>query len=88
MATVSENIATITAKAAELDVLVAQFHAARSIIEAAETAIRKAQPNAGHDAHGGRIRISHYAYTLMAASSLEGRKTVAALATDAWDGVS
>lgn len=88
MATVSENIATITAKAAELDTMIADFRAAKAIIEAAELEIRKAQPFGGHDTYAGRVRLAHYAHALMVEPSIEGRKTVEALATDAWAGVS
>ncbi|WP_347265340.1 hypothetical protein [Nitrobacter sp.] len=88
MATVSENIATITAKAAELDTLVSDFRAAKAAIDTAESEIRKAQPFEGHDTISGRVRLALYAHALMVAPSLEGRKTVAALAMDAWSGVS
>jgi hypothetical protein len=87
MPTVQENIATITAKATELDTLIADFRAAKAMIDAAETAIRKAEPFEGHETIAGRIRLAHYAHALMVSPNLEGRKTVAALAADAWAGV-
>ncbi|WP_425906809.1 hypothetical protein [Nitrobacter sp. TKz-YC02] len=71
-----------------MDTLVSDFRAARAIIDAAETEIRKAQPAGGHDAHSGRIRLANYAHALMVEPILEGSKTVATLATDAWAGVS
>ena len=88
MATVSENIATIAAKAAELDTVVAQYLAAKAIIDAAETEIRQAQPNANHDTRAGRIRLAEYARALMGNPNLNGGKTVATLASEAWTGVS
>jgi len=88
MATTAENIATITAKAAELDTLVAQFRAAKAIIDAAELEIRKAQPTASHEAHPGRVRLALYAHGLMVEPNLNGGKTVAAFASEAWAGVS
>jgi hypothetical protein len=88
MPTVQENIATITAKAAELDTLVADFRAAKAAIDAAELEIRKAQPFEGHETISGRIRLAFYDHALMVEPSLEGRKTVAALASQAWAGIS
>lgn len=88
MATVSENIATITTKAAELDTLVAQFRAAKAAIDAAETEIRKAQPFEGHEATAGRIRLALYAHALMVEPATDGRKSVETLASEAWAGVS
>jgi hypothetical protein len=88
MATVSQNIATIIAKAAELDTLIGQFQAAKAAIDAAETEIRKAQPNADHDAIAGRTRLALYGYALMVNPALNGGQTVAALASAAWEGVS
>jgi hypothetical protein len=88
MATVLQNTSTINAQAAVLDKLVAQFHAAKAIIDAAETEIRKAQPNANHDARPGRVRLALYAHALMVSPNLNDGKTVAELAAEAWDGVS
>lgn len=86
MATVSANIETINTQAAVLDTLVTQFLAAKALIDAAETEIRKAQPNAHHDARGGRIRLAHYAIARMTDGSMG--KTCAQLASEAWSGVS
>lgn len=88
MATVSQNIATITAQAAILDGLVADFRAAKALIDAAELEIRKAQPGAQHDARAGRVRLAFYAHDLMACPSIDGRPSVATVATNAWAGVS
>jgi hypothetical protein len=88
MATPAENIATITAKAAELDDLVTQFRAARAIIDAAETEIRKAQPNANHEMVSGRVRLALYAHARMVDPIVNNGKTVAALSAEAWSGVS
>lgn len=88
MATVSQNIATIAAQAAILDGLVADFRAAKALIDEAEKEIRMAQPGANHDCIGGRVRLALYAHRLMAEPSIDGSKTVAQLASDAWAGVS
>ena len=88
MATVSQNIATIAAQAAILDGIVADFRAAKTLIDAAESEIRMAQPGANHDCIDGRIRLAFYATRLMTEPSITGRKTVAQLASDAWAGVS
>ena len=88
MATVAQNITTINTQAAVLDTLVTQFLAAKAIIDAAETEIRQAQPGANHGARAGRIRLALYAHTLMGNPGLNGGKTVAALASEAWSGVS
>lgn len=88
MSVVSDNIAIITAQAATLDTLIADFRAAKAAIDAAELAIRKAQPAGGHDVILGRTRLANVAHALMLEPSVEERKTVATLATDAWAGVS
>ncbi len=88
MASVSENIAVIVAQAEILDGLIADFRAAKAAIDAAELAIRKAQPAEGHDVILGRARLAYYAHALMIEPSIEGRKTVAELATSGWAGVS
>lgn len=88
MATVTQNIATITAQAAVLDTLVSQFLAARALIDAAELEIRQSQPAANHHARAGRIRLAEYARSLMGNPNLNGGQTVAALASAAWAGVS
>lgn len=55
MTTIAGNIAIIQTKAAELDELVAQFRAARAVIDAAEAAIRKAQQYPVALAHQERL---------------------------------
>ncbi|WOH68659.1 hypothetical protein [Bradyrhizobium sp. BWA-3-5] len=88
MATVAQNITTITTQAAVLDSLVTQFLAAKALIDTAENEIRQAQPTANHHARAGRIRLALYAHALMGNPGLNGGKTVAALAAEAWTGVS
>jgi len=88
MATVTQNISTIVTQAAVLDTLVAQFRAAKAIIDVAESEIRQAQPGGGHDARAGRIRLAYYAHALMVEPSITGRQSVASMASDAWTGVS
>lgn len=88
MATVSENIETINTQAAILDGLVSDFRAAKAVIDAAEKDIRQAQLGSNHDAIAGRARLAFYAHALMVEPSIVGRKTVAELASAAWDGVS
>ena len=87
MSVVSDSIDIITAQASTLDTLVSDFRAAKAAIDAAELAIRKAQPTANHHASAGRIRLAYYAHALMVEPSIAGRKTVAELATQAWAGV-
>lgn len=88
MATVAQNIEAISTQAAVLDGLITSFLAAKALIEAAETEIRVAQPGANHHAHAGRVRLAEYARSLMGDPNMNGGKTVAALASEAWTGVS
>lgn len=88
MATVAQNITTINTQAAVLDTLVTQFLAAKALIDAAETEIRQSQSNANHHARAGRIRLALYGHALMVNPGLNGGQTVAALASEAWSGVS
>ncbi len=87
MASVATNITTINSQAAVLDGLVTSFLAAAALISAAETEIRQAQPGANHEARAGRVRLPEYAISRMATPNFGG-KTVAALASEAWTGVS
>lgn len=88
MATVAQNIATIQAQAAILDTAIANFRSAKALIDAAENEIRQAQPYANHHARAGRISLAVYAQSIMLDASLNGGKSVATLATEAWSGVS
>lgn len=87
MATVAANIATIQAQAAVLDSLVTQFKAAKALIDAAELDIRQQRLAANHDAISGRVRLAMYGHALMI-SNLNGGKSCATLASEAWAGVS
>jgi hypothetical protein len=86
MASVATNIATIQTQAAVLDGLITSFLASRALILAAETEIRQAQPGANHEVRAGRVRLWEYA--IMRMSDPSASKTVAALASEAWSGVS
>lgn len=88
MATVAQNLTTINTQAAVLDTLVTQFLAAKALIDAAETEIRQAQPNANHHARAGRVSLAQYAVNRMISPNANGGQTVAALASSAWTGVS
>jgi hypothetical protein len=88
MSVVSDNIDIINTQAAALDTLIASFRTAKAAIDAAELAIRQAQPNANHEAHAGRIRLAQYAHMLMVDPNLNGGQSVADLASAAFDGVS
>jgi hypothetical protein len=85
MASVATNITTINTQAAALDGLVTSFLAAKALIAAAENEIRQAQPGANHESRAGRVRLWEYAIMRMNDGT---SKTVAALASEAWSGVS
>jgi len=85
MATISENIAIIQAKAAELDALVDQFRAAKGVIDAAEAEIRHLR--GGAVAKAGQERLADYAHALMVKPSITADSTVAQTAATAWEGV-
>lgn len=86
MTTIAGNIAIIQTKAAELDVLVAQFRAAHAVIAAAELAIRRARQNQVALAYQERLAL--FALDKMAYPAKAGEKTIAQLAAKAWEGVS
>lgn len=83
MPTPSENAETIVAKAAEIDDLVANFRAAKAIIDAAELEIRKAMPSENFDI-AGRARLADYGNALMVKPSINGIPSTEALANNAW----
>lgn len=84
MATIAENIATIQAKAVELDALVDQFRAAKGVIDAAEAEIRHERGSVV--AKAGQERLADYAHALMVKPSITADSTVAQVAVTAWEG--
>lgn len=86
MADIAENIETIQRKAAELDVLINQFRAAKAAIDAAETAIRRSRPFSD-PSRAYQQRLALVALDAMGRPSVKGEATIAELALDAWKGV-
>ncbi|MER8783235.1 hypothetical protein NKH60_18595 [Mesorhizobium sp. M1006] len=85
MADIATNIATIQAKAAELDTLIGQVRAAKAVIEACEAAIRKQRLASPSRAYQERLAL--VALNQMGKPSITGDKTVTELAASAWAGV-
>lgn len=85
MATISENIAIIQAKASELDALVDQFRSAKGMIDAAEAEIRHERGSVV--AKAGQERLADYGHSLMVKPSIGSDMTVAQVAAAAWEGV-
>lgn len=86
MATIAENIATIQAKAADLDALIIQFRAAKAEIDAAEAEIRQLRP-ASDPSRAYQERLALVALDAMGKPSVEGQATISAIAASAWEGV-
>lgn len=86
MADIATNIATIRAKAAELDAIVAQFREVQAEIYGAELAIRKLRPYS-EPTKAFQERLSAVAHDRMIAPSAAGEKPLAQIAADAWAGV-
>ncbi|TIL44928.1 hypothetical protein [Mesorhizobium sp.] len=86
MAEISNNIATIQTKAAELDTLIGQVRAAKTVIDAAEAEIRKQRP-VSEPSRTYQERLALLALDAMAKPSITGDKTMAELAASAWAGV-
>ncbi|TGQ15872.1 hypothetical protein [Mesorhizobium sp. M00.F.Ca.ET.217.01.1.1] len=86
MADIATNIATIQAKAAELDALIVQVRAAKAAIEAAEAEIRRLRP-ASETSRAYQERLTLVALDQMVKPSIAGDKSIAELAAAAWAGV-
>lgn len=86
MATIAENIATIQARAADLDALIIQFRAAKAEIDAAEAEIRQLRPSSD-PSRAYQERLTFVALDAMGKPSIEGEATIATLAATAWEGV-
>ena len=87
MATIAENIATIHAKAAEMDALIIQFRAAKAEIEAAEAAIRQLRP-VSEPSRAYQERLALFALDALGKPSNDGAATIAECAAAAWGEVS
>ncbi|MER9212383.1 hypothetical protein NKI54_09945 [Mesorhizobium sp. M0663] len=86
MADIATNIATIQAKAAELDALIGQVRAAKAVIEAAEAEIRQLRPKSD-PSRAYQERLALVALDAIGKPSIAGEKTIAELAAAAWAGV-
>ena len=82
MPTPAENAATIVTQAAILDGLVADFRAAKALIDAAEREIVQSRPH--RTPQSGEQRLALYAHDRMVAPSIANSPTVEALATATW----
>ncbi len=82
MATIAENIVTIQAKAADLDMLIIQFRAAKAEIDAAEAEIRQLRP-VSEPSRAYQERLALVALDAMGKPSRGGEPTIADLAAAA-----
>lgn len=83
MADIATNIATIQARAAEIDTLISQFRAAKSVIDQAEREIRQSRP-ASEPSRAYQERLALVALDAMAKPSIADDMTIAGLASAAW----